>query len=315
MKQVNILTFARKYGLLVCLFLMACVLTVLSDAFLTVQNITNVIRQISINGILALGMTFVVITGGIDLSVGSIVAVAGVVVGKSINANPESILPAILLAIAVCTLFGVLSGTAIAKFNIAPFVITMATMTIGRGFALVYSDGRPYVLNSKLFSQIGKGEILSIPIPILIFLLIIAISALLLHATKFGRYVFAIGGNEDAAKASGVKVKLIKVAVYGWCGLLSGVAGIILASRINSGQPAVGAGYELDAIAAAVIGGTSLNGGRGSIPGTIMGVLIIGFINNGLNLLNVSSYYQLIIKGFIIAGAVLLDQVTKKGGK
>ncbi|MBW7459062.1 ABC transporter permease, partial [Paenibacillus sepulcri] len=204
------------------------------------------------------------------------------------------------------------SGAMSAKLNVAPFVATLAMMTIARGIALIYTNGRPIVVSSSSFKYLGQGYIGPIPVPVLIFVLITVIMAIILYKTKFGRYVYAIGGNENAAKISGIRVGGIKIWVYVINGFLAGLAGILLASRISSGQPNSGMGYELDAIAAVVIGGTSLFGGRGSLLGTIVGVLIIGVINNGLNLMDVSSYWQQIIKGLIIAGAVILDQRAKR---
>lgn len=311
-ENMNIGAIFRKYGLGIVLVIMVVALSIVSESFFTSENLINVIRQISINGILALGMTFVILTGGIDLSVGSLVAVAGVVTGSIINNSPDSVGYAFFAGILVCAIFGMVSGLMVAKFNIAPFVATLSVMTIARGFSLVYSDGRPYVLTSKAFEFFGKGYMGPIPIPVVILVAVTILMGVLLYFTKFGRYVCAVGGNENAAKVSGVNINKVKITVYTLCGALSGLAGVILASRINSGQPAIGNGYELDAVAAVVIGGTSLTGGVGSVIGTVMGFVIIGIINNGLNLLNVSSYYQLIVKGAIIAGAVILDQKTKK---
>lgn len=302
----------RKYGLVLVLLVMVLTLTFVSDSFFTSTNIINVLRQISINGILALGMTFVVITGGIDLSVGSLVAVSGVVCGSIVFAHPDSILFAVVAGILVCGAFGFLNGFMVKQFGIPGFIATLASMTIARGFALVYSDGRPYVLTSDSFKVIGQGYLGFVPIPVCILILVVAVAAVLLYLTKFGRYVYAVGGNPNASRASGINVGLNLLAVYTLNGILAGLAGVVLASRIGSGQPAIGVSYEMDAIAAVVIGGTSLMGGVGRISGTVFGFLIIGIINNGLNLLNVSSYYQQIVKGVIIAGAVILDQSSKK---
>lgn len=309
MKQ-NKVEFFRKYGILLVLVAMWVILLCVSPTFRTVNNAVNILRQVSVNGILAIAMTFVIMTGGIDLTVGSLVAVAGVIGGSIIVANPDNWVLGIIAALVVCALFGAMNGFFVAYLDVPAFVATLAGQTIARGFAYVYSDGKPYTMASKTFSSIGKGMV-----PIVIFLVIFVICHILLSMTKFGRYIYATGGNIKAAQASGIRVKRILMKVYVMAGLLSGIAGIVLAARTNSGQPAVGTGFETDAIAAAVIGGTSMTGGIGTIPGTLIGILIIGTLNNGLNLLNVSSYYQQIIKGIIILGAVCFDISSKKMSK
>lgn len=302
--------FARKYGILMVLVVMWLLLMIVSPTFRTAKNAVNILRQVSVNGIIAIGMTFVIMTGGIDLTVGSLVAVAGVVSGSILVANPSNVIIAVAAGIVICALFGAMNGFFVAYMGVPPFVATLAGMTIARGFAYVYSDGKPYTLASEGFSLIGRGMT-----PIVIFILILIACHLFLSKMKFGRYIYAVGGNVKAAEASGVKVKHILMKVYILSGVLTGIAGIVLASRTNSGQPAVGTGYETDAIAAAVIGGTSMTGGIGTIPGTLIGILIIGTLNNGLNLLDVSSYYQQIIKGLIILGAVCFDIMSKKVSK
>lgn len=302
--------FARKYGILIVLIVMWVLLMAVSPTFRTVTNAVNILRQVAVNGIIAIGMTFVIMTGGIDLTVGSLVAEAGVVSGSILVANPDNVVLAVAAGILVCALFGAMNGFFAAYMGVPPFVATLAGQTIARGFAYVYSDGKPYTLASDGFSMIGKGMA-----PIIIFIVILAICHIMLSKMKFGRYIYAVGGNPKAAEASGVRVKYILMKVYILSGVLAGIAGIVLASRTNSGQPAVGTGYETDAIAAAVIGGTSMTGGIGTIPGTLIGILIIGTLNNGLNLLDVSSYWQQIIKGLIILGAVCFDIVSKKVSK
>ena len=302
--------FARKYGILIVLIVMWVLLMAVSPTFRTATNAVNILRQVAVNGIIAIGMTFVIMTGGIDLTVGSLVAVAGVVSGSILVANPDNVVLAVAAGILVCALFGAMNGFFAAYMGVPPFVATLAGQTIARGFAYVYSDGKPYTLASDGFSMIGKGMA-----PIIIFIVILAICHIMLSKMKFGRYIYAVGGNPKAAEASGVRVKYILMKVYILSGVLAGIAGIVLASRTNSGQPAVGTGYETDAIAAAVIGGTSMTGGIGTIPGTLIGILITGTLNNGLNLLDVSSYWQQIIKGLIILGAVCFDIVSKKVSK
>ncbi|MDF2513135.1 MAG: inner-rane translocator [Herbinix sp.] len=305
-KKLNGMEFAKKYGILIVLIIMWIIMLSVSPTFRTTDNAVNILRQVSVNGIIAIGMTFVIMTGGIDLTVGSLIAVSGVVAGSILVANPDNVILAIIAAIIVCGFFGAINGFFVAYMRVPAFVATLAGMTIARGFAYVYSDGKPYTLASENFSLIGKGSV-----PIIIFLIIALISHIILSKMKFGRYIYATGGNLKAASASGVKVKAILLKVYILGGVLAGIAGIVLASRTNSGQPAVGTGYETDAIAAAVIGGTSMTGGVGTIGGTLIGILIIGTLNNGLNLLDVSSYYQQIIKGLIILGAVCFDIHSK----
>ncbi|WP_338026195.1 MULTISPECIES: ABC transporter permease [Cohnella] len=302
----------RKYGLIGILLLAVIVLSIVSDAFLTFTNLMNVLRQVSINGILAVGMTFVILTAGIDLSIGSMMAVSAVIAASIVSYNPDLAIVALLAGMLASGALGGVSGTMSAKLNVAPFVATLAMMTIARGIALIYTNGRPIVIDSPSFKFLGQGYLGPIPFPVVLFILVTVIMSIILYKTKFGRYIFAVGGNENAAHISGIRVSRVKIWVYVINGLLAGLAGVLLASRISSGQPNSGMGYELDAIAAVVIGGTSLFGGRGSMLGTIVGVLIIGVINNGLNLLDVSSYWQQIIKGVIIAGAVILDQRAKR---
>jgi ribose/xylose/arabinose/galactoside ABC-type transport system permease subunit len=300
-----------KYGVGIALVVIVIALTFASSNFLTIENIVNVLRQVSINGILAIGMTFVIITGGIDLSVGSLVAFSGVIAASFVRGG-YSIWIAILLALFASLVLGFISGFFIAERRIAPFIATLAMVTIARGLTYVYSDGKPISGFSQAYLNIGKGDFLFIPIPVWIFALVFIICYVVLYHTSLGRYVYAVGGNEHAALVSGINVKKVKIFVYSICGLLSGLAAVVLSARVSAGLPQAGSGYELDAIAAVVIGGTSLSGGRGRLWGTIIGVLMIGVINNGMDLLNVSSYYQQIVKGCIILGAVLLDLDSNK---
>lgn len=300
----------RKFGLLMVILLMVLVMSLASPTFLTSNNIINILRQVSMNGILAIGMTFVILTGGIDLSVGSIVAVTSVIAGSIVQSGRPWL--AVVAGLVVATLFGLFNGLMIAFFRLPPFIATLALTTIGRGFALVYSDGRPYTITNKDFLAIGKGAFLGIPIPIWILAGVLLVAYVLLAQTTFGRYVYAIGGNRNAAKLSGVATKAVEFMVYVISGFGCGIVGIILSARISSGQPTAGEGFELDAIAATAIGGTSMNGGVGGLFGTTMGFIIIGMLSNSLNLLNVSSFYQQIVKGFIILAAVLFDMGAKR---
>ena len=298
----------KQYSLVLALVALCAVLAIKSPAFLTGTNILIVFRQISINAILAIGVTFVILTAGIDLSLGSVVALAGVL--SAMCAHPESFPVFVPVAVGLIAgmLVGWVNGMVITRCHVAPFIATLGMMTMARGAALVLSKGRPVSDLSDTFNVIGGGDIVGIPVPVLIMAGVFVLSYLVLSRTTFGRYVYAVGGNEEAARASGIRVNRIKLAAYAVCGALAGLAGIIQASRINTGQPNAGLSYELDAIAAVVIGGTSLSGGIGGVGGTVLGALIIGVINNGLDLLNVSAYYQQIIKGMIIIGAVALDR-------
>lgn len=300
----------KKYMIVLVLLAMWIFMFAVEPSFRSWTNAMNIFRQVSIKGIIALGMTFVILLGCIDLTVGSLVAVSGVVAGSILVKNPDMVVPAILAAVAVCALFDLLCGFFIAKLDVPPFIATLAGMTAARGIAYVYSNGTPYILKSEAFKEIGKGYV-----PIIIFLALAVLMHIILSKTKFGRHIYAVGGNAAAAAASGVKVAKIKMIVYAISGALTGIAGIVLASRTNSGQPAVGTGYETDVIAAVAIGGTSMNGGVGTIFGTCIGMLIIGTLQNGMNLLGVSSYWQDVVKGVIIIGAVCFDTLSHRRSK
>lgn len=302
----------RQYGIFIVFSIICLIISFISPQFLTVSNWTIIITQASINALLAFGVTFVIITGGIDLSLGSIVAVAGV--SAAMLAHPDSypVFVPVFAGLFTGLLIGAFNGFIITKSKIAPFIVTLGTMTIGRGLALILSNGRPVSNLSDSFVFIGSAKIMGIPLLIIILILMFILCSVILNKTILGRYIYAVGGNEQAARASGINVNQVKMAVYSISGLLAGLAGILLTSRITTGQPNAGAGFELDAIAAVVIGGTSTTGGKGSIAGTLIGVLLIGVINNSLDLLNVTSYYQQVVMGIIIIGAVVLDSMNQK---
>jgi len=279
--------------------------------FLTVGNLINLVRQISINGILAVGVTYVLLTGGVDLSLGSVVALTGVIAATFAHPGQYALAVPVLIGIAAGAACGAANGLVVTRGGLAPFVVTLGMMTSARGLALLLSGGRPVSNLTTAFTRIGSGDFAGIPAPTWILLAVALGSHVFLNNMRMGRYVYAVGGNENAARASGVKVRRVKMFAYTICGAMAGLAGVVLAARITTGQPNAGIGYELDAIAAVVIGGTSLTGGTGSISGTVLGALLIGIINNGLDLLNVSSYYQQVIKGLIIVGAVWLDRSRK----
>lgn len=300
-----------KYKSLVGLILLVVVVSILSPAFLSTKNILNVLKQTSVNAIIAAGMTFVILTGGIDLSVGSILAISGAF-AASLLVGGHSIIIAVIVAILGGALVGFLNGIVISKGKLQPFIATLATMTILRGATLVFTDGKPITLGSNdiamSFGKIGGGSILGIPAPVIIMVLVFIVCFYILNSTKTGRYTYALGSNEEATKLSGISTDKIKIWVYTISGILAAIAGVIITSRLYSAQPTAGTGYELDAIAAVVLGGTSLSGGKGKITGTIIGALIIGVLSNALNILDVSSYYQMIVKGIVILIAVLLDR-------
>lgn len=299
--------FMRRFGMAVAFVLLAAALAVLSPHFLTVSNLLNIARQVSINAILAAGMTFVILTGGIDLSVGSVLAFAGAVMAGLLAAG-RPLLVCIAAGLVVGALLGLTNGLVVARGRVQPFIATLGMLTIARGATLVYTDGRPITGLPDAFVWLGAGEIGRVPVPVVIMALVFALCHVVLARTVFGRHVYAIGGNEEAARLAGVNVAFSKTLVYVISGVLAAVSAVILTARLNSAQPTAGIAFELDAIAAVVLGGTTLAGGEGRIGGTLLGAFIIGVLNNGLNLLNVSSFYQQVVKGAVILLAVLLDR-------
>lgn len=297
----------RRYGMVVAFALLVVILSLLSDSFLTARNILNVARQVSINAIIAAGMTFVILTGGIDLSVGSVLAFTGAVMAGLLSAG-RPVAVAIAAGLGVGVVLGLVNGLVVSRGKVQPFIATLAMLTIARGATLVYTDGRPITGLPDSFVWLGVGEIGAIPVPVLIMGVVFLACYFVLTQTVLGRYTYAIGGNEEAARLSGVNVTFYKTLVYIISGLLTTISAIILTSRLNSAQPTAGITFELDAIAAVVLGGTTLAGGEGGIGGTLLGAFIIGVLNNGLNLLNVSSFYQQVVKGVVILLAVLLDR-------
>ena len=301
----------RRYGLFIAFLVIFLALSLLTPTFLTVQNLMIIVTQVAINALLAFGVTFVIIAGGIDLSIGSMVAVTGVVTASFAHPDTYPVIVPVVAGLATGVLFGAFNGFVITRSHVPPFIVTLGTMTIGRGLALILSKGRPVSNLSDEFNFIGGGKILGIPTLILILILAFILCSILLRKTVLGRYIYAVGGNEQAARASGISLSHIKMIVYTLCGGLAALAGILLTSRITTGQPNAGTGFELDAIAAAIIGGTSTSGGTGSMTGTLLGALLIGVISNGLDLLNVTSYYQQVVMGIIIIGAVVLDSLNR----
>ncbi|MDH7482974.1 MAG: ABC transporter permease [Armatimonadota bacterium] len=329
MKLASYLRNTSQYGIVIFLILLSIYFAYTTDGiFLSARNIENVSRQIAINTILAVGLTFVIISGGIDLSVGSVLALAGVismkvlcdglVIGQSTVIHPLSAEYAIILSAVIALLAGAIAGAfnglVITVFRVAPFVATLGMMTIARGLAYVYTDGRPVSPLPSAVREFGASTIPHTGIPTLVFiaLLVVALGHIMLTRMKFGRHVYAIGGNEEAARLSGINIAQSKLKIYALCGMLAGLGGMLLATRLASGDPKSGTMFELNAIAAAVLGGTSLMGGRGTVLGTLIGALVIGVLDNGLILLGVSAFYQMVAKGFVILGAVILDQLTRR---
>jgi ribose transport system permease protein len=304
-----------KFGIGMTLIVEVILFSQLSPYFFTAENILNVSLQLSITAIIAAGMTFVILTSGIDLSVGALVAFTGVI-ATSVLKLSIPLLISFPLAIVVGLLIGVCSGAfagvCVTRFSITPFIATLALMTIFRGAAYMYTDGRPIWGLPPEFSLLASGRLFGIPIPTLIMICVYAAAYVVLHWTRFGRYVYAVGGNKEAARLAGINTNRVLVSVYAICGALTSLSGILLAARVNSGQPNAGLMYELDVIAAVVVGGTSLSGGRGTIVGTLLGAVLIGVLRNGLNLLNVNSYVQQVVVGLVILVTVMMDQARKK---
>lgn len=312
-KANNMFTRFGKNNMSMLIALVGIVLffSIVSPNFMTRNNGFNVLRQISSNAIVAIGMTFVLLIGGIDLSVGSIIAATNCI-SISFMVTGIPIPAAVVIGILLGSLVGFVNGTIIAELKIPAFIMTLAMMQIARGVAYISTGGKPVRFDNDVLSLIGNGYVGSVPVPVIIMVVCIAVFAFILHKTKFGSRVYAVGGNREAAKFSGINIALIEISVYTICGTMAGIAGIILSSRMLSAQPTSGTGAEMDAIAAVVLGGTSLSGGVGTIAGTIIGALFIGVLNNGLNILGISSYWQEVIKGIVIVIAVLVDVIKNK---
>lgn len=306
-KKTDIKGLLLKYKSFIGLVILCLVISFITPRFLTVSNILNILTQVSVNAIIAIGMCFVILTGGIDLSVGSIVAIAGAVaaalVSKGVNVGL-----AVVITLVIGAVIGLINGITIAKGKIQAFIATLATMTVFRGVTYVFTDGNPISGLESNFTVIGNGRLVGIPFPVIIILVVVLAAWYVLTQTRYGRYVYAVGGNEDSARLSGINTDKIKSLVYVLSGITAALSGIVVTSRIGSASPNAGMSFELDAIAAVVLGGTSLTGGEGTIIGTIIGAMIIGVLNNGLNLMNVSPFYQSVVKGIVILIAVLMDR-------
>lgn len=307
--------FKENIGIIIALLVLCIALSVnpiTKHSFLTLKNVFNVLRQISSNLFLACGMTMVIILGGIDLSVGSVIALSGCIAAGAVSRYQLPLPVAIILGILVGLVIGLGNGLVISKTTIPAFIVTLATMNIAKGLAYVYTGGSPVRVVTKEWQFLGAGYIGIVPTPVIILIIVLIITALIMNRTKMGRYIYAVGGNAQAARFSGINVAKVKFFVHAYSGLMAGLAGVVLASRMYSGQPTAGEGAEMDAIAAVVVGGTSMSGGFGKIGGTIIGGLIIGVLNNGLNLLNVNSFWQYVVKGAVILLAVFIDYLKNR---
>ena len=322
MDTLNLKHKLVKFQSIIALMIMCIALSFLSNRFLTPDNGWNVMRQISVNMIISVGMTLVILTGGIDLSVGSILALSGAITAFLLKSGGEfidwnlyigfTLLGALVGGTLVGTFLGWFNGLTITRFKVPPFVATLAMLTIARGLTMLLTGGFPITGFSSQMAFIGTGWFLGIPMPVWISAIVVLAAVVLTNKTKLGRHIYAIGGNETAAELSGLKIKKIKLIVYSIAGALAAIGGIIVTSRLDSAQPNAGIGFELDSIAAVVIGGTSLSGGKGTILGTVQGALIIGILNNGLVLLNVSPFWQQVIKGLVILLAVIIEKFNSK---
>lgn len=309
---------AHEYGALIALVLLVVIMSLISPQFRTFSNFLTLLRQASVNGLIAFGMTLVILTGGIDLSVGSTLGLTGALFAGLIVNVGLPIPLAVIVALVFGLLLGLISGFLVGKAKLQPFIATLITLTVYRGFTLIYTNGRPIsnltadeYVGSQFLTFIGRGAILGIPVPVIILFFAFILFYLLLNKSVLGRKIYAVGSNERAAQLSGINTDRVKLFVYSISGLMSSVAALILVSRLNSAQPTLGTGYELDAIAATAIGGTSMTGGRGKISGTLLGILIIAVLSNGMNILGISSYYQDVVKGIVILLAVLVDRLQK----
>ena len=309
MNKKKTANYIQDLGALIALILLVTVIGMISPEFRTFGNFLSLLRQSSINGFIAFGMTCVILTGAIDLSVGSVLALTTALCAGMISSGVP-VPAAMILALLLGTIFGCISGLLVTKGRLQPFIATLITMTVYRGLTMIFMDGKPIsnLGNSFALKVVGKGNFYHIPIPVILFLLVFLVFLFLLQKTTFGRHIYATGSNAKAARLAGVNIEKTKLAAYAISGGMAALSGLILLSRLGSAQPTLGQGYELDAIAAVALGGTSMNGGRGKIWGTFIGILIIAVLNNGLNILGVSSYYQSVVKGLVILIAVLSDR-------
>jgi len=306
-KKIVWADFLSTYGIVIVLLILTVFFSIASSNFLTIDNILNIMRQVSIVGIASVGITLVLISGGIDLSIGSIIGVAAVSAAILMKGGLSPVY-AFVISLVICTALGLLNGFLINQFKVPPLIATLGTMTSLRGLAFIITGGLPVFGFNESFSTFGQGYLWIIPIPVIVMLVVFILGYIFLRYTKYGRYIYGVGGNEEATRLSGIKVKNIKYMVYGIGGALSGLAGLVLLGRINSGQPQAGTNYEMDCITAAVLGGVSISGGEGRIGFVIVGVLIMGILSNGMIMLSVDEYVQRVLKGLVLIMAVSLDR-------
>lgn len=304
--------FKQNIGILIGLAALMAIVSLFSESFFTASNMWNILRQISTNALLAFGMTFVILIGGIDLSVGPLLAFSGVFAAYVMGNLGWPIWAAIAGSIILCSMVGMLNGVIVTKTGIAPFVVTLSVQQIFRGFAMLLANGAPIRIRDQGFINIDTTYIGPVAFPVIYMIIIMALCYVVLNKTQFGRHIYALGGNKTAARFAGIRTQRIEVMVYALSGFLAGIAGIVLAARMTAGVPATGDGYECDAIAAVVLGGASFTGGIGTIGGTLIGAIIIGVLNNGLNMLNVASFWQYVAKGVVILLAVMVDVLRKQ---
>ncbi|WP_457792372.1 ABC transporter permease [Pseudomonas syringae] len=318
-KKIEIVGFFEKYGVLLFLVALIVIFTLYNPMFLSARNIKNILTEVSIYGIIGVGMTYVILTGGIDLAVGSLLAFAAISGAFLMQAIGGDFfmgwLVAMLAACAVGTMAGYLHGKVVTRFGVPAFIVTLGGLTVWRGATLIVNDGAPVSGFNEAFRWWGRGDVLGVPVPVLVFLVVALVGYIALRYTRYGRQVYAVGGNPEAARLSGLSVQSVVLSVYVITGFLAGLAGFLLSARLGSAEAVAGTGYELRIIASVVIGGTSLFGGLGGVGGTIVGALLIGVLINGLVIMNVSAYYQQVVIGIIIVLAVGFDTYAKSRGK
>lgn len=311
MNKAKVITTIKERAIFVVMVVLFLFFTIRTDTFCTVNNLLNIARQVAVLGIASVGMTMVILTGGIDLATGSIITFVNIITAYFMVNMGLNMWLAILIALGASTLIGLINGIAVANLNMPALIVTFASQTIFEGLAYIICGGIPIFGFSRAFAFIGQGYLGPIPFPVILLIIAFLIGGFILVKSYFGRYIYAVGGNEQAAELSGIQIKKIKYLVYSLSGLFAGIAGIVMLSRTNSGQPTAGKGYEFDVITAVVLGGVSVNGGFGKISNVVAGVLIIGMLSNGMVLLDVSSYAQMVVKGIILAIAVGFDCYQK----
>jgi inositol transport system permease protein len=309
LRNERVKEYISRYGVAFGILALGVVFSLVSPSFLDTANFLNILKQTSINAFIAIGIMFVIVAGGIDLSVGSNVAVTSIMISLLLSRQMNTA-SAVLIALAVATGIGTLNGLAVAHTRIPPFIVTLSMLTIGRGLALIITEGSPIYVRNDFMAWLGRGAIAGIPTSIVILAFFLILSWVILNRTKIGRYIYAIGGNIETAKLSGIRVPTYITFTYAYLGFLTGVAAIIMTGRLTSGTPTIGVGYELDAIAAAVLGGTAFTGGIGTVFGTVLGAIFIGVMNNGMTILNVSPYFQQVLRGVVIFVSVLISVLS-----